>query len=1300
MAGKDNVIGLAMGLDVTDLKAGINEVKKLVKQSKDEFNVATAGLDKWTKSADGLTAKLNQLDKQLDAQNKVVAGYKAEIERVSKLEGDHSVQLEQLKSKLQKAEIEVKKTESSIAKYSNSLSEVNAENKKAESSFGKLTSEIEKQKAELSELEYEYKDAVITYGKNSKEAKSLAAQINKLSSELNENENEVKQADNALEKLEKQFDDTADEALDFSDILKGNLLSGMILNGLSALGSAVKNLAGSFKDAIVDSAGFADEMMTLSTQTGLSTDKLQEYKYMSELIDVDLETITGSMAKLTKNMATASKGTGDSAAAFEALGIKIKNADGSLRNNQDVFNDTITALGKMENETQRDAYAMQIFGKSAQELNPLIAQGGDALAGFAKEAHDTGYVLDNDTLSSLGGVDDGIQRMTKSIEGIKNNIVGKFAPVITEFINSIDFQKIGEQIENAFAYFIDTIIPAIVDGFTWIIDNKDILITGIVAIGTAMLAWNTVTMIQGVVGAIKAWTAATEGATLAQKLFNAAQKANLIGIIISLVVGLVAAFITLWKTSDKFRNFWINLWKKIQDTTSKVIKAIGKFFSNLWKDIQKVWGKTIDWFKNIGSKIADGFKNATSKVKDFFSNTWNAIKNVWSIVISWFVNIGTKISNGFKTATNNVKNFFVNTWNNIKKVWSVVSSWFSNIVSKLVNAFKSIPLKIKTYFSNAWNNVKKIWSTVSGWFANIKNKIVNAFKSIPSSLKNFFVNAWNNIKNAWKNPTKFFSDVKNKIINSFKELPNKMLSVGKNLVEGLWNGIKDMSSWIIGKIKGFTGDVLGGIKKFFGIHSPSKETAEIGKFLDEGLVQGIEKNKRKVTKATDKLGQDILSSISGIEKELEKKNIAEKIVALGGKVENPFASWTWSQLDSEAKKLEEHLDSINQKIIKNGVTQEEWGTSQDKINERAKLLEERLIAQNKLIEVINARLPKTINQDVKSNYEEKLNKTQEAIEVTMSEFGELENKITSIPEKMSFTDKLFTNIGEAFGHSGDKLNEFVGSAKDKMKELGSSLKDIFSQGFDAWNESINKQIEALDKELEKFKSVKDAEIEKNKSYQDEQLAILESALASGNITEKTFQLKKQQLEKDTAKKTKQLEEEKRKKEELTLKKKNELAKKQFNAQKANDIAQAVIQGALAILKGFAQLGPIGGAINAGIQGAITGVQIATIASQKFVPMLAKGGVVDGATLAMIGEDGKEAVVPLEKNTGWIRELAEKLNEVMQKDFSLGMNVNQLQPAFAGATTVNNYYYQTINSPKQLSRKEIYRDTKNLLSLRG
>ena len=176
----------------------------------------------------------------------------------------------------------------------------------------------------------------------------------------------------------------------------------------------------------------------------------------------------------------------------------------------------------------------------------------------------------------------------------------------------------------------------------------------------------------------------------------------------------------------------------------------------------------------------------------------------------------------------------------------------------------------------------------------------------------------------------------------------------------------------------------------------------------------------------------------------------------------------------------------------------------------------------------------------------------------------------------------------------------------------------------------------------------------------------------------------------------------KKKQEIEAKanaEKNKLGERVFKAQQANQIAQAVIAGALAIVQGFATLGPIGGLINMAVQAGITGAQIAVIKSQKYIPQYAKGGVVTKPQYAMIGEDGAEAVMPLEKNTGWIAKLAEQITDIMARN-ALTLNIPQMAVAGAGGGNVVYNYYQTINSPKALTRHEIYRDTNNLLTLKG
>ena len=133
---------------------------------------------------------------------------------------------------------------------------------------------------------------------------------------------------------------------------------------------------------------------------------------------------------MIRSMDAARHGSKEQAEAFDKLGISVQNADGTLRDAQDVFGDAIDALGAISNETERDAIAMTIFGRSARDLNPLIKAGSDGLRELAQEAHDVGYVMGEEALDALGAVDDQLQRMNRSGEALKNQIAVGMAPAV------------------------------------------------------------------------------------------------------------------------------------------------------------------------------------------------------------------------------------------------------------------------------------------------------------------------------------------------------------------------------------------------------------------------------------------------------------------------------------------------------------------------------------------------------------------------------------------------------------------------------------------------------------------------------------------------------------------------------------------------------------------------------------------------------------------------------------------------------------------------------------------------------
>lgn len=246
-----------------------------------------------------------------------------------------------------------------------------------------------------------------------------------------------------------------------------------------------------------------------------------------------------------------------------------------------------------------------------------------------------------------------------------------------------------------------------------LLDNLPTIGVALAGITAALVSYKVAAL--AATAAEKGMTVAQYAAAAAQKVLNAAMKANPIGLVIIAITALVSAFMYLWKNSESFRNFWINLWEKIKSTVSK----------------------TVDWLKNMPQKIYSALLGAVSKVQ----------------------------------------------------------AWGSNMASKAREAMQRL--------------------------------ITTA-------------------------------------VSALKALPGKVLSIGGDLVSGLWNGITNKLSWLKSKISGFASSVLGSIKNFFGVHSPSTEMAWIGDMLDRGLAEGMLDNMNNPVKAMQRVAGGVLDAATGM----------------------------------------------------------------------------------------------------------------------------------------------------------------------------------------------------------------------------------------------------------------------------------------------------------------------------------------------------------------------------------------------------------------------------------------------------
>jgi len=339
---------------------------------------------------------------------------------------------------------EMKLVESQFAKNDNSVEALTARNKV-------LGSEIDAQKSKIETLRAALENASTSFGETDRRTQNWQIQLNNAEAALNTMERELKENNDALEKAAEELDDAEKQADEFGDEVEnaGNqsddakskfeglgtackVVGATIATAFAAVSAAAISAGKALIDMSVEGAAYTDDVLTTSTQTGIATDKLQEYMYAAELVDVSTETLTKSMAKQIKSMKGVQDGTKLSVEAYDRLGVSVLDANGSLRDSDTVYWEVIDALGKMENETERDALAMQILGKSAQELNPLIEAGSQRMNELGEEARAAGYVVSEEMLNAYGALDDKLQYLNVGATAAKNALGTVLLPVLTD----------------------------------------------------------------------------------------------------------------------------------------------------------------------------------------------------------------------------------------------------------------------------------------------------------------------------------------------------------------------------------------------------------------------------------------------------------------------------------------------------------------------------------------------------------------------------------------------------------------------------------------------------------------------------------------------------------------------------------------------------------------------------------------------------------------------------------------------------------------------------------------------------
>lgn len=296
-----------------------------------------------------------------------------------------------------------------------------------------LKNEIEKQKEVVQSLAERTAYAAEKTGETSKTTQDYQEKLIKARTALAAMTNELGDA-------EKKVPSVGDKVKELAGKLGSGLVEGAknaasaVGSAMSTIGEAVGNAVNKITDLTSAAGLYADTILTISQTTGVATQDLMKWEYAGQFIDVSVDTITGSMTKLTKNMRST---TSDVTSAFQTLGISVTDSTGQMRDDQTVFFEIIDALGKVTNETERDQLAMTLLGRSAKDLNPMILSGSEAFKQLGEEAQQAGLIMSDDSLSAFGAYDDACNVLKSSLTAAGRSIAEVFLPATQSVVQNL-----------------------------------------------------------------------------------------------------------------------------------------------------------------------------------------------------------------------------------------------------------------------------------------------------------------------------------------------------------------------------------------------------------------------------------------------------------------------------------------------------------------------------------------------------------------------------------------------------------------------------------------------------------------------------------------------------------------------------------------------------------------------------------------------------------------------------------------------------------------------------------------------
>lgn len=666
-------------------------------------------------------------------------------------------------------------------------------------SFEKLKDTISDQESELSSLRKEYSNIVLEQGESSQEAQDLAKRILSLNDELQDNKRKLNDAEQAANDLGNEYKEAGDSAKTAE-------------GGFTILKGALANLASdAIQGAISKIKEFVQGLFELSEAT-------EEYRLMQAKLSGSAQTFGYDIDFVKEKYKEFYSYLGDDQMATNA----ITNLEGMGASTETVSKSAEAAIAVWT--AYGDSIPIESLTESINESSQVAKVTGvlaDALnwAGISEDDFNT-------KLEACNGTQERADLIAQTLNDTYGESKARFDEMSGSILESNKAQlelkdtqaQLGQAMEpvntaltemkndslGKLVPIVETCADAFMKFKNWLDGGgtaATIAQAALVGLGTAA---GVAAIAFGGMLIIKTVTAAINAAQVAMAALNITMSLNPIVLVVAAIVGLVAAFVMLWNKSEEFRNFWTGLWDTIKTAASNALDAIVNFFaqlpSRIWTFLQTAWEKVSTWVSQMVQK-------AVEVGSQFLQN-----------VVSFFTQLPSKVWGFLQTTISNVANFVQQM---IQKAKEAGTQFLNNVVSFV----QQLPSKVWRFLTDAISK--------AGQFASQMGS------------------------KAREAGTQFL----NNIVKTLSSIPSRVVSIGEDIVRGIWSGIQSMVGWIGKRISGFVSGILGGFKSALGIASPSKVMRDqIGKWIPAGVAEGIVENEDEPVQAFENMQKNLLDT--------------------------------------------------------------------------------------------------------------------------------------------------------------------------------------------------------------------------------------------------------------------------------------------------------------------------------------------------------------------------------------------------------------------------------------------------------